>query len=83
MNSTNAEQMTLPGHDLLRWKNWGDVMAFRAQWQTTVETVSGYELQKLRLEFAPISKRLTLTHRSNDNDRSINIVRPSRLPVSA
>ena len=78
-----AEQMTQPIYDLLRRKNCGDMMAFRAQWQTAVETVSGHALQKLRLEFAPFSQLLISTHRSNDNDRSINIVRPSHLPVSA
>ena len=83
MNSANAEQMTQPIHDLLRWKNCGDVMIFRARWQTAVGTISGHASQKLRLELAPFSELLISTHRSNDNDRSINIVRPSHLPVSA
>jgi hypothetical protein len=83
MNSTNAEQITLPIYDLLQTKNCGDVIAFRARWQTAVETVSRRALKKLRLEFAPLSERPTSTHRSNDNDGGINILRPSHLPVSA
>jgi hypothetical protein len=82
MNLTNAEGMNLPIRELLA-ESYGDVITFRARWHTAVETVTGYALQKLRLEFAPLSELLTSTHRSNDNDRSINIVRPSHLPVSA
>ena len=60
MNPTNAKQMTLPIRDLLRTKNCGDEMAFRTRWQTAVETVSGYELQKVRLELAlSVSKPVT------------------------
>jgi hypothetical protein len=85
MNPANTEQMTLPIHDLLRAKNCDDVTAFRARWQTAVETVSGHASQKLRLELArSVSELLfTSTHGSDDNDHSINIVRPSHLPVSA
>jgi len=83
MNPANTEQMSLPIHDLLCAKNCGDVTAFRAQWQTAVETVSGHASQKLRLELAPFSELLTLNHGSNDNDHSVNIVLPSHLPVSA
>ena len=83
MNSTNAERMNLPMRELLQTESRDGLMNFRARWQTAVETLSGRTLQKIRLEFAPLSERLTSTHRSNDNDRSVNIVRPSHLPVSA
>ena len=85
MNSTNAEGMYAPIRGLLLAESCGDVMNFRARWQTAVETVSGHALQKLRLELAhSVSKPLlTSTHGSNDNDRSVNIVRPSHLPASA
>jgi hypothetical protein len=85
MNSTNAERVNLPMRESVRAESCDRVINFRARWQTAVETVSGYALQKLRLELAPsVSKFLnTSTHGSNDNDRSINIVRPSHLPVSA
>ena len=85
MKFTNAERMNLPTRELLRAESCGDVMNFRARWQTAVETVSGHALQKLRLELAHSVSELLLTstHGSNDNDRSINIVRPSHLPVSA
>jgi hypothetical protein len=85
MNSKKAQLMNLPIRELLRTESRADATTFRARWQTAVETVSGYALQKLRLELAPsVSKFLgTSTHGSNDNDRSINIVRPSYLPVSA
>jgi hypothetical protein len=83
MNSTNAKLMTLPIHDLLRLKNCGDVMAFRARWQTAVGTVFGHVSQKLRLELAPFRNYSPSTHGSNDNDHSVNIVVPSHLPASA
>ena len=85
MNSTNAERVNLPIRELRQAESCSDGMNFRVRWQATVETVSGHTLQKLRLELAPsVSKFLgTSTHGSNDNDRSINIVRPSHLPVSA
>jgi len=83
MNPTNVEQMTLPIHGLLRAKNCGDVMAFRARWQTAAETTSGHASQKLRLELAPFTELLTLNHGSNDNDHGVNIVLPSHLPVPA
>jgi hypothetical protein len=61
----------------------GNKMNFRATWQTAIASGSGHDLQKLRLELAPsILKPITSTHRTNNNDRSINIVRPSYLPVS-
>jgi len=77
--------MNLPIRELLSADSRAEAMTFRTRWQATVETVSGHALQKLRLELAPsVSKFLgTSTHGSNDNDRSINIVRPSHLPVSA
>jgi hypothetical protein len=77
--------MNLPIRELLSADRRAEAMTFRTRWQATVETVSGHALQKLRLELAPsVSKFLgTSTHGSNDNDRSINIVRPSHLPVSA
>ena len=85
MNSTKAERMSLPIGELLRAESAADAMTFRARWQTIVEAVSGHALQKLRLELVHSVSELLLTstHGSNDNDRSIHIVRPSHLPVSA
>jgi hypothetical protein len=84
MNFTNARRMNQPIPELLRAESCGQAMNFRARWQTAVQTLSGHALQKLRLELAPsVSELLTSTHRSSDNDRSINIVRPSHLPVTA
>jgi hypothetical protein len=83
MNSTNTERINLPIREVLPAESFGHVIDFRARWQTAVETLSGRALEKIRLEFAPLSERLTSTHGSNDNDRSINIVQPSHLPVSA
>jgi hypothetical protein len=85
MKSTDAERLDLPIRESLRPESRAGVMTFRARWQTAVETLSGHALQKLRLELAPSVSELLLTstHGSNDNDRSINILRPSHLPVSA
>ena len=85
MNSTKAERVNLPMRESVRAESCDRLINFRARWQTAVETVSGYALQKLRLELEPsVSKLLGIsTHGSNDNDCSINIVRPSHLPVSA
>jgi len=85
MNSKTAQLINLRIRELLPAKSPADAMRLRARWQTAVETVSGHALQKLRLELAPsVSKFLgTSTHGSNYNDRSIHIVRPSHLPVSA
>jgi hypothetical protein len=85
MNPTNAERMNLPTRESLRAESSNEVIGFRARWQTAFDTVSGYALQKLRLELAPSVSGLLLTsnHGSNDNDHSVNIVRPSHLPVSA
>jgi hypothetical protein len=83
MNPTNAERINLPMRESVRAENCDRVINFRVRWQTAVETLSGRALQKIRLEFTPLSERLTSTHRSNGNDRSVNIVRPSHLPVSA
>ena len=85
MNPTRVQPLNLPIRELQLADSRAEAMTFRARWQATVETVSGHALQKLRLELAPsVSKFLgTSTHGSNDNDRSINIVRPSHLPVSA
>ena len=60
-------------------------MRLRARWQTAVETVSGHALHKLRLELAHSVSELLLTstHGSNDNDRNLNLLRSSHLPVSA
>jgi hypothetical protein len=85
MNSTTAERVNLPMHESVRAESCDRGINFRARWQTAVATVSGYALRKRRLELAPsVSKFLgTSTHGSNDNDRSVNIVRPSYLSVSA
>jgi hypothetical protein len=60
MNSTNAERIKLPIRESLRAESC-DGVNFRARWQTAVETVLGYALQKLRLELAPPLSEL-LTH---------------------
>jgi hypothetical protein len=85
MNSTSAERVNLMMRESVQAERCDRVINFRVRWQTAVETVSGYALQKLRFELAPsVSKLLGIsTHGSNDNDCSINIVRPSHLPVSA
>jgi hypothetical protein len=85
MKSTDAERLDLPIRESLRAESRAAVMTFRARWQTAVQTLSGHALQKLRLELAPSVSELLLTstHGSNDNDRSINILRPSHLSVSA
>jgi hypothetical protein len=85
MNSKKAQLMNLPSRELLPEESHADATTFRAGWQTAVETLSGHPLQKLRLELAHSVSELLLTsmHGNNDNDRSINIVRPSHLPVSA
>jgi hypothetical protein len=60
MNSINAERTNLPICEVLPSESFGCVIDFRARWQTAVETISGYELQKLRLEMAPsVSKLVT------------------------
>jgi len=50
MKSTNADRMNLPIRQSPLTKSCGDAMNFLARWQTAVEAVSGYALQKLRLE---------------------------------
>jgi hypothetical protein len=74
--------MNLPFENYYRRKA---ALTLRARWQTAVETVSGHALQKLRLELAHSVSELflTSTHGSNDNDRNLNLLRPSHLPVSA
>ena len=85
MNSTKAERMNLPIRELLRRGNCGDVLTFRARWQTVVETVSGHVSQKLRLELAPPVSELLLTstHRSNNYDRNLHLVRTAHSPLLA
>ena len=85
MNFTSAEQMNVPIRETVCAESSGDVVNFRARWQTAVETESGNALQKLRLELAHSVSELLLTstHGSDDNDFSINILRPSHLPASA
>ena len=80
----NVERINLPIRNPLRTKS-GDGMNLPARWQTAVEVVSGDASQKLRLELAHFLSELflTSTHGSDDNDHSVNIVRPSDLPVSA
>jgi hypothetical protein len=85
MNSTKAERMNLPIRGLLRADSRADTTTFRARWQSAVETVSGHGLRKLRLGLPhSISELLlTSTHRSNNNDCDLNLLRASHLPVSA
>jgi len=60
MNSTNTARINLPIREVLPAESFGYVINVRARWQTAVETVSGNELQKLRLELAPsVSKLVT------------------------
>jgi len=84
MKSTNEDRMNLPIRQSLGAESCGDVMNFCARWQTAVETVSGNALRKLRLELAHFVSELLLTstHTSTNNDRNLNLVRPSHLPVS-
>jgi hypothetical protein len=84
MNSTKAERLNLSIRDLPA-ESRADAMALHARWQTAVETVSGQALHKLRLELAhSVSESLlTSTHRSNNNDCDLNLLRASHLPVSA
>ena len=42
----------MPIRELVRAENCGGVMTLSARWQSGVETLSGYGLPKLRLEFA-------------------------------
>jgi hypothetical protein len=52
--------MNFPIPDLLGAESYGQMVNFRAHWQTVVETQSGHALQKLRLELAPsVSEALT------------------------
>jgi len=85
MKSTHAERVSLPIRELPPAESCAGTITFRARWQTAVETLSGYALQKLRLESAPPLPEflLTSTHASNDNDCRIDILRPSHLPFSA
>jgi hypothetical protein len=85
MNSTKGQLINLTIRGSLPAETRADAMTFRARWQTAVETVSGHALQKLRLELAHSISGLLLTstHGSNDNDRNLNLLRPSHLPVSA
>jgi hypothetical protein len=85
MNSTKAQLMNLPIRGSLPAESRDDAMTFRARWQTAVETISGHASQKLRLELAHSVSELFLisTHGSNDNDRNLNLLRSSHLPVSA
>jgi hypothetical protein len=85
MNSTHAERTDLTFLQLPCAQSFGDVINFRVRWQTVVETVSGHASQKLRLELAhSVSESLfTSTHGNNNNDRYLNLVRTSHLPVSA
>ena len=85
MNSTNAERMNLPIRESLGAESPAGTMTFHAGWRTAVELVSGHTLQKVRLALASSVSELllTLAHGSNDNDRNINLLRPSHLPVSA
>ena len=85
MNSGKGRLMNLPIREFLPAESGADAMTFRARWQTAVEAVSGYALQKLRLELAHSVSELLLTstHWSNGDDRNLNLLRPSHMPVSA
>jgi hypothetical protein len=85
MKSTNAERMNLPIRESRRAESCGGVMKFRARWQTAVDTASvthhRSSVWSWPLPFQNYS--LTSTRWSNDNDRNLNLLRPSDLPVSA
>jgi hypothetical protein len=85
MKSTDTERLDLPTRESVQAESRAGVVTFRARWQTAVETLSGHALQKLRLELAPSVSELllTTTHGSNNNDRNLNLMRTSHLPVSA
>jgi hypothetical protein len=50
---TNWEPINLPSRESLRTARSSNATKFLARWQSGVETLSGYPLQKLRLELAP------------------------------
>jgi hypothetical protein len=53
MKPTSAKPINWPIADLLRVQHYRNARKFLARWQSGVETLSGYPLQKLRLELAP------------------------------
>ena len=59
MNSTKAERVNLPMRESVWAESCDRLINFRARWQTAVETVSGYALQKLRLELEPSVSKFT------------------------
>jgi Zinc-binding dehydrogenase len=54
MKATNVETINWPIPDSLRAERSSNATRFLARWQSGVETLSGYALQKLRLELAPV-----------------------------
>ena len=85
MNSTEPEPLNLPVRGLRRAESRADAMALHTCWQTATETVPGHTLHKLRLELGHSVSELLLTstHRSNNNDCVLNLLRASHMPVSA
>ena len=83
MNSTNAEQMTLPIRDLLRWKNCDDVMPFARVGKLLSKPYRVAHRKSSIWSWRLFQNYSASTHGSNDNDHSVNIVVPSHLPVSA
>ena len=51
--------MNLPMRESVWAESCDRLINFRARWQTAVETVSGYALQKLRLELEPSVSKFT------------------------
>jgi hypothetical protein len=53
MKATNTEPINCRIPESLRVERSSNATRFLARWQSGVETLSGYALQKLRLELAP------------------------------
>ena len=53
MKAINTEPINWPIPESLRAERRSNATKFLARWQSGVETLSGYAMQKLRLEFAP------------------------------
>ena len=53
MKATNAEPSNRPISEPLRAERHSNATKFLARWQSGVEMLSGYAMQKLRLELAP------------------------------
>ena len=57
MKATNTDRVNLRIRESLVAERRSNAMRIFARWQSGVETLSGYALPKLRLEFAPGTSR--------------------------